>query len=470
MRRSKSPLLEHFKNSQQVPMQLPSPSRKIRYMPVVIGLVYLTITVLLFCFGPIWYTLEDPFRLYGFLFAAYAALLLGYMFGVNSLGKKAIREHAACSLVKISISSAVLWKLLSIVITRGSIVSYLVRFLEDPIESYGVNYSNALYQAINYVEIFVYPLDIFAVTTGIFFYGQLTTRYRLGLIAIPCWYSIIAISFAIKGPIISVLLPMSVAILAYCCCPKCRLSRRIIRHLVLIGVTISVLFAAYFTFLVEHRSYGGEYTFDMFERARIREDMVLYSITPDRLKPVLSFVAFYLGHGYARLDQAMSLPFEGSGCGIANSPVLIRTFRRVTGSDVMSKISYAYRLDELSRGPPGNRWQTIFPWFASDLTFPGTFVVTFLIGFALGRSWADVIYKSNPYAFAVFAMFFYFVYKIPMNNPLGAPSGLLTYIAITLLWCLRRSKKLRVKKPTVSVQRVNRRSSARTRIHATVAR
>ncbi len=59
---------------------------------------------------------------------------------------------------------------------------------------------------------------------------------------------------------------------------------------------------------------------------------------------------------------------------------VVRNVTRLTNWTGLEEISYAIRLDRLEQVPDMNFWQTIYPFIASDVTFPGSIVVIFLVG------------------------------------------------------------------------------------------
>ena len=59
----------------------------VRLFPIIFFLSFLTITVLLFAFGPWPYPVQDGTKLYVFVTAAHLALLLGYLSAIKSAGR-----------------------------------------------------------------------------------------------------------------------------------------------------------------------------------------------------------------------------------------------------------------------------------------------------------------------------------------------------------------------------------------------
>src|SRR5690348_4650190 len=59
--------------------QIRAISPLVRLIPLIFFFSYLTITVLLFCFGPWPFPVENPVSLYGFLIASHLSLLVGYL-------------------------------------------------------------------------------------------------------------------------------------------------------------------------------------------------------------------------------------------------------------------------------------------------------------------------------------------------------------------------------------------------------
>jgi hypothetical protein len=86
-------------------------------------------------------------------------------------------------------------------------------------------------------------------------------------------------------------------------------------------------------------------------------------------------------------------------------------------------------------------WSTVYPWWASDVSFPGTLLVVFVIGRLFALSWLDTLQGSNPFAVAMLAQFSIMIAYFPANNQcLQEAEHLTAFLGILILWLATRRK------------------------------
>src|ERR1035437_786436 len=124
---------------------------------------------------------------------------------------------------------------------------------------------------------------------------------------------------------------------------------------------------------------------------------------PDELKVPAVVLISYLTQGYYGLYLSLEKPFVPM-FGVGNSMFLYFNASKITGMKEIENMPYPIRIGEDGWDGYG-QWSTIYPWIASDVSFPGTILVVFLIGYFFALSWIDTLKGSNPYAVAVFAQF-----------------------------------------------------------------
>ena len=104
--------------------------------------------------------------------------------------------------------------------------------------------------------------------------------------------------------------------------------------------------------------------------------------------------AGYLTHGYFAVYLSLQHPFVPC-YGVGNSMFLQRQVARITGDETILRCAYPVRIHE--SGLYATRyWTTVYPWIASDVTFPGTVLVLAAIGWLSGLVWMDVLGGRNP--------------------------------------------------------------------------
>jgi lipid-A-disaccharide synthase-like uncharacterized protein len=94
-------------------------------------------------------------------------------------------------------------------------------------------------------------------------------------------------------------------------------------------------------------------------------------------------------------------------------------------------------------------WATIYPWIASDVGFPGTVAVMFLIGLLLGRVWVDVLGGQNPWAVMLLGQILLLMYYIPAHNKvMQAGEGVVAFWVLGLAWVLAGRRALEPSRAT----------------------
>lgn len=148
-------------------------------------------------------------------------------------------------------------------------------------------------------------------------------------------------------------------------------------------------------------------------------------------------LAGYLTHGYFAVYLGLQEPFEPC-YGVGNSVFLQRQVQRLTGNRYFVECSYPARLK--ARGwQPSVYWSTIYPWIASDVTFPGTVVVVFFVGWFSGRIWLDVLGGNNVVAVALLGQVLILLYYIPAHNKImHSGEGVWAFLTLVAAWLLTR--------------------------------
>ena len=164
------------------------------------------------------------------------------------------------------------------------------------------------------------------------------------------------------------------------------------------------------------------------------------AIKPAIVNPALVTVAgltSYFTQGYYAVYLSLDEPFVPMW-GIGHSLFLQRQAARLTGNSAILERSYPERI-EAKGWNAARSWATIYPWIASDVGFPGTVVVVFLIGYLLGSVWVDALGGKNPWAVALLGQILLMLYFFPANNRcLSTGEGVVAFGVLLPLWWLSR--------------------------------
>ena len=170
-------------------------------------------------------------------------------------------------------------------------------------------------------------------------------------------------------------------------------------------------------------------------------DNIIFKILGDKLGYGFSaLITSYLSSGYYGLSLCLQLPFIWC-FGVGNSYALSVFANRFLGWENMYYQSYLYRMEE-TFGRNGLRsWNTIFPWLASDLTFPGVIILFLFVGYIWSVAWDEILKYRNPISIVLFANISLGLIFVPANNQLfsGIDACMTTpFVIIMWLVCHKR--------------------------------
>ena len=149
----------------------------------------------------------------------------------------------------------------------------------------------------------------------------------------------------------------------------------------------------------------------------------------------------YFSGGYYGLSLTLQEPFVFC-YGVGNSYFLEGLSRHLVKTPIIQS-TYPARIDTRRWNFYG-KWHSIYPWLASDLTFPGTVVLMFLIGRLFGLVWLDVAYCRNLWAVCLLPLVLVMLIYIPANNQVLAFSpAALPFFTLLVLWNLSRLRSVK---------------------------
>ena len=151
----------------------------------------------------------------------------------------------------------------------------------------------------------------------------------------------------------------------------------------------------------------------------------------------------YPSHGYLGLSYNLQQNFEfSSGAGL--SPAYESYRAQYFGGTGNLPMTYPFRTEVATGWPAGMYWATAFPWFASDLTFPGTIIFMFIVGFIFARTWIRAISQKDILAYALLGQIFIMMFYLPANNQVFMQrQGFLIIFSIIILAVFRELRKKR---------------------------
>jgi len=209
---------------------------------------------------------------------------------------------------------------------------------------------------------------------------------------------------------------------------------------ILVGsIVLLVLFFVFFSSAISTRgsSLSAHYFPATGTYADIDNFLVRY-LPPGVQDGVLSLTS-YVTHGYYALYLSLDEPFVPM-FGVGNSLFLFRQAARITGIKEIMDLPYPVRIEKYGWDAYGS-WSTIYPWIASDVSFPGTIIVVFFIGRLFALSWLDTLRGNNPFAVVMFAQFSIMLFYFSSNNQLlQGGEGFIAFWSVLVLWLTTRAR------------------------------
>lgn len=213
-------------------------------------------------------------------------------------------------------------------------------------------------------------------------------------------------------------------------------------------VLIAIGFLGYMSFNQSDRvnSVGQEQNFGV--------NPVLASVTGTDFARGLGMAATYPSHGYLGLAYNLDTPFRWTGFRGA-SRALDSYLTQYAGQTSVSDDTYPARTESRTGWPAGMYWATIYPWLASDLTFPGAVLFMGLVGWWLARFWYECVWQSRKLALLLMCQLVLLLAYVPANNQIGITrAGLITFLSLAGLYFLaslhRVALRLRLRSPLLA--------------------
>ena len=443
----------------------------VRYFPLVFFLVYLNFTVALFAFGPWRYPVLDGRVLYGFLLAAHLALAAGYLSARWKPPFANFSPKAISFLLKLCLGVTLVLLIPTSLLDTGSPLPNVISGLMNP----GAAYAQSLelrdtraFIFVSYIRIFCGPLLFLLFPLLVVYWNDVNTRVRaLGSFAIA-FSAAIYIAMGVNKGLADLLgLFPVLALTAY-------FSRKLLLSkarwaTVAAGWLLAVALFAWFFGATQSTRAGSASEYGSLPAASSKPtpgtantppsdpasaptatyptgvkaisvdyEHPLVRSLPSFLRTAVVGATSYLTQGYYALYLSLNKPFVPM-FGVGNSIFLTQQAVRVTGNQDIARMSYPSRIESDGWDALG-RWSSIYPWIASDVSFPGTIVVVFLIGRLFAIAWFDALSARNPFAFGMMAQFVVMLFYFPANNQTSQfGEGFTAFWAILIMWLLTRN-------------------------------
>lgn len=404
----------------------------------------INLPLLLFAFGPISYSIDNGVVLYPYVIACNSLFLVGFGFGCYTLPRP-----SACIDSNRVYNFGVAALLVLVVLTfveRSPIVSNFGVALDDPGAVYNATQEASLMvqsgkgKLVDYIAVYwqmlLGPLIALVYPMLISGWSQLSMPQRaLGLAAVG---GNLFVNVAMTGA--SKFAADAALLFPFLLWIRRQQTRSIgsLRQVLAGACAVAAIFLLAISF------FGATVSGRPGEGQNItKADILLMGDDPENLfvtwlpaevKPAIVGVIRYMTHGFNNLSLCLGLPFEWT-YGVGNSLVLTQYAEKLAGEGEIFRKTYPGRAEQQYGYEAGlRRWHTIYPWLASDFTFPGVVVVMAVLGWVFSVVLGDAIGAKNPIATSLACYFLIMTFYFSANNQVLQNSAQCVPFLLTILW------------------------------------
>lgn len=419
----------------------PDFGRFARLLPIGFVVSYLTISILLFAFGPWLYPPISSAKLYGFVTLAHVALLAGYLsagFGRPGVYVSRMRPER---LLFWSVVVSLAFVLPTAAYRTGEILPSITASILNPGTAYVRSYQlrNEAPGFVEYLRILAGPILALLIPLTAGYWNLASRTLKIAASAAVAGGILTYLAMGTNKGLADPIMVIGAVLAARVLGRQLRLSRAQLLAAVAALALACGLFLTFFSIASETRS-GSHAKYGLIPKARARADYTnpLLTMLPESATVGALGVTSYMSSGYYGLALALDQPFV-SMYGVGHSRFLYRQASRLLDDGSLMLMSYPDRVQGAVGWDATGLWATIYPWIASDVGFPGTLLAVFLIGRLFAQCWIDAMKGQNPFAYGMLGQFAIMLIYFPGNNQcLQDGEGVASFWVLLLCWRLTR--------------------------------
>jgi hypothetical protein len=375
-----------------------------RNLPLIIWITFSLLTIICYEYGVFFFTYNvsgiSKLILYLYLFFVHVFFIFGYRRGIRSPMIKQeplnlIKKNQLIGIVTVGVTLFLFFSFLNL-IRSGVSLSSSISDLNYARKNWIQNQGGLKNHFFFILSISIIPY----VSISTAYWNSIDKRKKLLLILLVLFYITEGIRGGSRSGMYSIFTIFFIGTLSAIISMRIKMS---LRKFAILTCILMLLFLSYCTKVrvSRNRTTTSGYvrqllTVPEYSRTVKREHPFL-SILPDWLGPGIISATYYLGHGYDGLARCLEKPFTGVGWGMGSSTVVLRNMSRFLKDDDIYNLSYFYRLQK-EDGFPKSLWITMYPWIASDVTFTGSIVFLYFLGWLMGASWMSSLKFYDPVA------------------------------------------------------------------------
>ncbi len=452
----------------------------VRFIPLILTGTFFAVTIFLSAFGPMDWHIQNPVKLYSFLLVALVALCGGYL--LSTFKFKPVNKIMNVNISKIVIICSIIYIALFFPLCKSLTGSWYPNVYLG-VSNTGVAYQIAKYYSeygskmVFYINILLSPF-VFAIRPfTLFFWKRLSVVAKIFGVAVILLEISLGIAQGLNKQVADIVIQLVLILFIMIFANKKETKKQNAIHAIKL---LSLILVICLTFVLYYgNSMRNRVSMDkiMFDNNIINEDIIdikeleklenqnnrveevdelittnakfnfatekentIWNIMPSKVKSIVNFLTSYFCHGYKGLSYAMEQEFTSS-YGLGFSQFFRHNFCKLIGGEAFEKqvysLTYMGKIDAF--WPTGSNWSTFFIFPASDISFFGTILLVFLIGFLFGLAWKDAMSNGNPFALMSFFGFVTMTFYFSANNQMFQMGD--TFIAFSfsiILWLITR--------------------------------
>lgn len=455
----------------------------LRFVPLIVAGGFFLSTILLVAFGPSDWDIHNNFEFYGFLIACVIALVTGYVLAVyktSSAPRESMKINVS-RLLLLCVAVALVLYFPTVKAGTGKWYPDVYTGITDTGYAYqmGKYYSQYAPKIIFHIRMLLAPFTMVVMPITFFYKSRLTKPAFWAGLTIILLNVALSISQGVTKQVADTAMQLVLFLVILMFSVKIKSKKFAVIHFtkfIAIILVICVSFFAYYSNAMKNRlsadahmgqsgitnssspdkltesikdkeSLKGEELdkvidkYSDFDVAKDRENSIWNKILPAKFQPMFKYLISYFCHGYHGLSLSMEQEFTSS-YGLGFSDFIRHNVSKFFGGEQFEQQMYqrTYMAKITAEGwPVGLYWATFFVYPASDISFIGTILLVFLIGFLFGLSWKDAILYGNPFALVSFFGFCTMVVYFSANNQMfQAGEQCIGFLVMIFLWLITR--------------------------------
>ena len=444
----------------------------VSYIPLIVCGGFFLLTILIFAFGPLEWKIKNPLKLYAFLILCCLSLSFGYIVSM---------KRAKTIDAKINLNTNRILLICSAVFIVSYVPTLLVttgKWYPDIITGIfntGKAYRLAKYFTeqgpliVLYIRMLLYPFIIMIMPITLYFMPKLSKSGKIAGIVVIILSLCMSISQGVNKLVADTTAQIVLFLLMMFFSNSIKRSKIKYRlKVILVIILVLTLFFAYYSASMRNRVALDEMNYSdeelitgnnadtipetkldesikqnaTFGYSKVKENYILFKIIPIKLQPTALYLASYISHGYMGLSIAMDQEFT-STYGLGFSDFFRHNILKIVGKSSSEEriVAQTYQAKTNREAwKTGDFWSTFFVYPASDISFPGTVLLVFLVGYLFALSWKDALKTENPFAIVSFYGFCTMIFYFSANNQMfQTGENFIGFITMIIFWLLTRN-------------------------------